>query len=219
MTKTVNGSYIIDTRSFKSRLDDPILFKSHIKKEKPINAIKESVISDDSQIKLKPSPIDDDKKLLLDEEKNAKLKISEGSEIGEMNQTRLLIEGAQEQLNDPIFGEKFEDQMKRLKKNSPFGSLSSWKLFKVIVKSGEDLRQEQFATQLINEFNQIFKSENIEVWLKPYEILATGVNCGIIECVPNSVSLDYLKRKAKNFTTLRQFYEQYFGDTNEESKN
>ena len=120
---------------------------------------------------------------------------------------------------DLIFGEKIESQYERLKKVSPFGNFNTFKLFKVIIKNGEDLRQEQFATQLINEFYQIFQLEEVDIWLKPYEILSTGHNVGLIECVPNSVSLDYLKRKSKDMNTLCQFYQTYFGPHNTESNN
>jgi len=122
------------------------------------------------------------------------------------------------QLKDIIFGEKIESQYERLKKVSPFGNFNTFKLFKMIIKNGEDLRQEQFATQLINEFYQIFQLEEVDIWLKPYEILSTGHNVGLIECVPNSVSLDQLKRKSKNINNLSQFYETYFGPTSSESK-
>ena len=122
--------------------------------------------------------------------------------------SQVFYDGLKEHDLCPVFGEKIEEQTRRLKMHSPFGNCKSWKLFKFIVKSGEDLRQEQFATQLINEFNQIFRLENVDMWLKPYEI----------ECVPNAVSLDYLQRKAKGFTTLRRYFEQYFGDINKESK-
>ncbi len=121
-------------------------------------------------------------------------------------------------VKDVIFGEKIESQYERLKKVSPFGNFNTFKLFKMIIKNGEDLRQEQFATQLINEFYQIFQLEEVDIWLKPYEILSTGHNVGLIECVPNSVSLDQLKRKSKNINNLSQFYETYFGPTNSESK-
>ncbi len=87
----------------------------------------------------------------------------------------------------------------------------------MIIKNGEDLRQEQFATQLINEFYQIFQLEEVDIWLKPYEILSTGHDVGLIECVPNSISLDQLKRKSKNINNLSQFYETYYGPTNSES--
>lgn len=119
---------------------------------------------------------------------------------------------------DEIFGEKVEQQQDRLKKVSPFGQFNTFKLFKIIIKNGEDLRQEQFATQLINEFYQIFQLEEVDLWLKPYEILSTGHNVGLIECVPNSLSLDQLKRKSKNCSTLSQYFETYFGPKNNESK-
>jgi phosphatidylinositol 4-kinase len=84
----------------------------------------------------------------------------------------------------------------------------------MIVKSGEDLRQEQFATQLINEFYQIFKMEKVDCWVNTYEILATGNNVGIIEVVPNAISLDQLFRRVKNYSGLGNFYQNYFGPTN-----
>jgi hypothetical protein len=115
--------------------------------------------------------------------------------------------------HEAIFGEKLEEQTERLRGLSPFGNFSTFKIFKMIVKSGEDLRQEQFATQLINEFMQIFKMEKVECWVHTYEIIATGNNCGIIEVVPNAVSIDQLKRKAKDITSLRNFYESYYGPT------
>ncbi len=108
-----------------------------------------------------------------------------------------------------LFGETIEQQTLRLRKISPFGNLSSYKLFNLIIKSGEDLRQEQFATQLINEFLQIFKFEKVKCWLQPYEIIATGTNVGIVEVVPNSMSIDQMKRKTKK--SLSDFYKDYFG--------
>jgi phosphatidylinositol 4-kinase B len=116
-----------------------------------------------------------------------------------------------------IFGELIEDQANRIRKFSPFGQFNTWGLFKMIVKSGEDLRQEQFATQLINEFHQIFQIEKVKCWVNSYEILATGDNVGIIECVPNAISIDQLKKKIGN-NTLRSFFENYFGPTDTKSK-
>jgi phosphatidylinositol kinase/protein kinase (PI-3 family) len=78
------------------------------------------------------------------------------------------------------------------------------------------LRQEQFATQLINEFHQIFKLEGVKCWVNTYEIVATGNNVGIIECVPNAISIDQLKRKI-GVNSLRTFFENYFGPTSSSS--
>jgi len=60
--------------------------------------------------------------------------------------------------------------------------------------------------------------EKVNCWLYPYEILATGNNVGIIECCKNIVSIDQLKQKLKDITTLKQFFEFYFGNPNSESK-
>ena len=44
-----------------------------------------------------------------------------------------------------IFLETSKEQEKRVKKNSPFSKLRTWRLMKVIVKTNDDLRQEAFA--------------------------------------------------------------------------
>lgn len=111
---------------------------------------------------------------------------------------------------DKIFNESHDVQEFRLKIISPYGKLKTFKSFNFIVKSGEDLRQEQFASQLINEFNQIFQIEKVHCYLYPYEILSTGTNSGIIEVVLDSISLDELKRKLQPGHSLKDFYEIYF---------
>ena len=52
-----------------------------------------------------------------------------------------------------VFGEPFRVKEQKLKKTSLFGNLNSYKTFRCIFKTLEDLPQEQFATQLINEFS------------------------------------------------------------------
>ncbi len=115
-----------------------------------------------------------------------------------------------------IFGETFEQKEVNIKKTSLFGGFKSHKLFRCIFKTHEDLRQEQFATQLINEFNQIFKIEKTNCWLNTYEIISTGNDAGLVEMVNNSLSLDQLKQKLNNIP-LRDFYLQYWGRGLEQS--
>ena len=109
-----------------------------------------------------------------------------------------------------IFGEPFEEKEKELKNKSLFGNFKTFKIFRCIFKTHEDLRQEQFATQLINEFNQIFKLENVNCWLNTYEIISTGNDSGLVEMVNNSLSLDQLKQKINNIS-LYNFYLYYWG--------
>lgn len=42
--------------------------------------------------------------------------------------------------------------------SSPYGYLPSWRLLSVIVKSGDDLRQELMATQLLQVSDKEWKS-------------------------------------------------------------
>lgn len=47
-----------------------------------------------------------------------------------------------------------------------YRSAASWDLFSCIVKTGGDLRQEQFATQLIQAFQHIWAGEGCQCWLR-----------------------------------------------------
>jgi hypothetical protein len=46
--------------------------------------------------------------------------------------------------------ETSKEQEKRIRANSPYGNLKSWRLMRMIVKAKDDVRQEQFAVQLIS---------------------------------------------------------------------
>ena len=116
-----------------------------------------------------------------------------------------------------IFGETFAQKSESIKKTSLFGKFKSHKLFRCIFKTHEDLRQEQFATQLINEFNQIFKIEKVNCWLNTYEIISTGNDAGLVEMVNDSLSLDQLKQKLGNIS-LRDFYIHHWGKGNVQSQ-
>lgn len=65
--------------------------------------------------------------------------------------------------NNTAFKENFKDQAKRIRSRSPFGKLKTWDMVRVIVKSGDDLRQEQLAMQLISFFLQIFQNKKLDI--------------------------------------------------------
>ena len=108
-----------------------------------------------------------------------------------------------------VFGKTFKEKGQKIKEKSLFGNIPSHKIFRCIIKTNEDLRQEQFATQLINEFYQIFKQEKVNCWLNTYEIISTGNDSGLVEMVNDSVSLDQLKQETQNLP-LKDFYEYFF---------
>lgn len=103
---------------------------------------------------------------------------------------------------------------KRIKAKSVFRELNSWKLIHLIVKTGDNLKQEQFALQLIYQFDYIFKLESLPLLLTPYEALSMSPDCGIIEMVKDSITFDNLKKRLKtdfgNQIGLKEYFELYF---------
>eukprot|EP01129_Flabellula_baltica_P006138 TRINITY_DN226_c0_g1_i1.p1 TRINITY_DN226_c0_g1~~TRINITY_DN226_c0_g1_i1.p1 ORF type:complete len:517 (-),score=87.43 TRINITY_DN226_c0_g1_i1:436-1911(-) len=88
-----------------------------------------------------------------------------------------------------------EEKKKEIRKSSKYGHLEGWNAISVIVKFGDDCRQERFALQLIKEFNVIFQASNLPLYLRPYEILVISQNACIIETIPNILSLHHLREK------------------------
>lgn len=84
----------------------------------------------------------------------------------------------------------------------------------IIVKSDDDLRQEQFALQLIRQFQRIFRDRGLSLFLRPYEVLATNATGGLIQAVSDTISLDALKKNDKSFLSLKEFFQRFY-DTEE----
>eukprot|EP01138_Halocafeteria_seosinensis_P013399 gb/GECG01013685.1/.p1 GENE.gb/GECG01013685.1/~~gb/GECG01013685.1/.p1 ORF type:complete len:1276 (+),score=172.66 gb/GECG01013685.1/:1-3828(+) len=124
-------------------------------------------------------------------------------ELGENDQSQ----------SDPIyvaFPEKWRDKEAGVRRESPYGHLKGWRLMPMIVKSNDDLRQEQFVCQLLRQLGIIWKDAGVPVWLRAYDILATCRDGGLIEAIPDTISLDALKRGDSSYTSLSQFFERYF---------
>ena len=90
------------------------------------------------------------------------------------------------------------------------GRHPGWKLIPIIVKSEDDLRQEQFALQLIRQFDRIFSDRGLGLFLQPYEVLATTATGGLIQAVPDTISLDSLKKNDKSFLSLKEFFQRFY---------
>jgi len=110
-----------------------------------------------------------------------------------------------------VFKEDWSAKQERIKRQSSVGNRAGWRLLPVLVKSNDDLRQEQLASQLIQRMAIILARANIPVWLCPYEILALTGRGGIIEAIPDTISLDSLKRNDPSFTDLQDFFTRHFG--------
>lgn len=76
--------------------------------------------------------------------------------------------------------------------------------------------------QLIKRLQQIFKKSNIKMYFRSYEILITSSNSGMIEFLPDTLSVSALKKKmisemGPELANLRTFYEWYFRDKFQEA--
>ena len=118
-----------------------------------------------------------------------------------------------------VFKESWSAKESRLRSKSVYGSHPNWRLLPILLKSNDDLRQEQLAAQLIYRMASILAQEKVPVWLCPYEIVALTDRGGIIEAIPDTISLDSLKRNDPNFVSLSQFFGDHFeGDDLSDAK-
>lgn len=108
---------------------------------------------------------------------------------------------------------------RRIREGSPYGHLPNWRLLSVIVKCGDDLRQELLAYQVLRQLQvpthleycycdfvydshgssvsdplcvspqSIWQQERVPLWIKPYKILVMSSDSGMIEPVLSAVSL------------------------------
>ncbi|CAB0004916.1 unnamed protein product [Nesidiocoris tenuis] len=110
--------------------------------------------------------------------------------------------------------EPWEEKERRIRESSPYGYLNSWKLLSVIVKCGDDLRQELLASQILTMLQNIWAAERVPLVLHPYRILCLSDDSGLIEPILNTVSLHQI-RKHCNLSLLK-YFEKEFGDQNSE---
>ena len=118
-----------------------------------------------------------------------------------------------------IFGKPMDILEKEIKQNSPYKNFKSYKIINFIAKADDDLRQEVLAMQLIKFFDKIFKKENIQLKLHPYEILITSSSSGLLEFLQNTCSIDGIKKKmATESKSLCLFYKKFFKENFEEAQ-
>ncbi|KAI4317111.1 hypothetical protein L6164_025015 [Bauhinia variegata] len=108
--------------------------------------------------------------------------------------------------SDALSGELWEAKKERIRKASMYGNLPGWDLRSVIVKSGDDCRQEHLAVQLISHFYDIFQEAGLPLWLRPYEVLCTSSYTALIETIPDTASLHSIKSRYPDISSLREFF-------------
>ncbi|KAG5342759.1 hypothetical protein C0989_008709 [Termitomyces sp. Mn162] len=99
--------------------------------------------------------------------------------------------------------------------------VANWDCVSVIVKTGDDLRQEQLAVQLIYEFQKIWEEEKCPCWIRYFRISITGGTSGLVETITDAVSIhsikkaEYARRIAEGrfgHVTLLDHFKSTYGD-------
>ncbi|XP_049902770.1 phosphatidylinositol 4-kinase beta isoform X2 [Epinephelus moara] len=110
--------------------------------------------------------------------------------------------------------EPWEEKVRRIREGSPYGHLPNWRLLSVIVKCGDDLRQELLAFQVLEQLKSIWEQERVPLWIKPYKILVLSADSGMIEPVMNAVSLHQVKKQSQ-LSLLDYFLQEHGAPTTE----
>lgn len=68
---------------------------------------------------------------------------------------------------------------------------------------------------------KIFDDANLNIYLRPYEIFITSSSSGMVEFIPDTISIDALKKKfpkKPKIWSLKTFFDRYFVNNFEEAQ-
>ena len=120
--------------------------------------------------------------------------------------------------NVSVWGESWTELSEKIRENSPFGGYESWKLRGFIVKGLDDLRQEYLAMQFISKLKTIWEQAHLQLYLRPYEIKIVSNYMGILEFIPDTLSLHTIKKNSRSYTDLESFFLENWPTTFEEAQ-
>lgn len=74
----------------------------------------------------------------------------------------------------------WEYKQEIIKRDSPYADFPSYRIRQVVVKGGDDLRQEMVAMQVIRKVKEIFAFEKTQLYVYAYDIIAIDSNSGAL---------------------------------------
>ncbi|CAL4993819.1 unnamed protein product [Urochloa decumbens] len=125
---------------------------------------------------------------------------------GTQNLDSKATDGGDPKPTDALAGELWAVKKERIRRSSIHGKSPSWDLRSIIVKSGDDCRQEHLAVQLVAHFYDIYQEAGLPLWLRPYEVIVTSAYTALIETIPDTASIHSIKSRFPNISNLRDYY-------------
>lgn len=134
--------------------------------------------------------------------------------------TEITTQSSNIKIIDKYFDIPFKDIENGVRNKSIYKHFKTWKFVNIMVKTGDNMKQEQFAMQMINQFNTIFEREETGLLLRPYEVISITPDAGIMEMVTDTCSLGrVIKIMAREgILTLKQFFKSYFKSSFKEAQ-
>mmetsp|Transcript_52513 Transcript_52513/g.122898 ORF Transcript_52513/g.122898 Transcript_52513/m.122898 type:complete len:756 (+) Transcript_52513:92-2359(+) len=121
------------------------------------------------------------------------------------------------QLRLLIWGDLWADRVARSRKVSLFAPCHSWALNAAVVKSGDDLRQELLAMQVIRLLGDFFAKARLPLWLRHTDVLVVSSTAGMIEYIHDAMSVDAIKKRCPG-RSLDEIFKIAFADRLKEAK-
>ena len=73
----------------------------------------------------------------------------------------------------------------------------------VIFKTGDDLRQDVLALQMIHIMDSLWNEQGVDLKMSCYKVVSTGVNEGMIEVVTNAETIGNITRPSGSFSVFK----------------
>ncbi|KAK3118571.1 hypothetical protein QOZ80_9BG0701690 [Eleusine coracana subsp. coracana] len=121
-------------------------------------------------------------------------------------------DGGDPKPTDALAGELWAVKKERIRRSSVHGKSPGWDLRSIIIKSGDDCRQEHLAVQLVAHFYDIYQEAGLPLWLRPYEVIVTSAYTALIETIPDTASIHSIKSRFPNISSLRDYYVAKYGE-------
>lgn len=75
--------------------------------------------------------------------------------------------------------------------------------YPIIFKTGDDLRQDQLVIQIVRLMDRLLRTENLDLKLSPYRILATSPYAGAVQFIPSTALSDVMHKYKSILAYLR----------------
>jgi hypothetical protein len=103
------------------------------------------------------------------------------------------------------FGESSREGPVSSSKAASSESSKALQSYRVMMKTGDDLRQDQLAMMMIKLMDGLLKRASLDLFLTPYSIIATSPTSGMIEFVEQSSPVSQIL--ANNNNSIMQFFQ------------